>query len=131
MCVCVYISLSLYIYIYIHICTCICLEYSWVTDVEASHVCAKFSRTDFEVCILEPLLNHHFINQRLRVPDISDGVTITHATATVDPTTRRNTQYAERRKRRPVLAGLGHLLARRAPLPCHHGSAIFNVYMYV
>ena len=40
-----------------------------MTGFEASHVCAKFSQTYFEVLILEPLLNHHFINHHLRVPD--------------------------------------------------------------
>ena len=48
---------------------CMFLEYVWVTGVEASHVCAKFSRQGFEVCILEPLLNQHFINHHLRVSD--------------------------------------------------------------
>ena len=41
-----------------------------VTGVEASHVCAEFWQTCFEVCILEPLLNHHFINHHLRVPEV-------------------------------------------------------------
>ena len=49
---------------------CILSKYARVTGVEASHVCAKFSQTYFEVCILEPLLNPHFINHHLRMPDL-------------------------------------------------------------
>ena len=40
-----------------------------VTGVEASQVCAKFSQAHFELCILEPLLNPHFLNHHLRAPD--------------------------------------------------------------
>ena len=41
-----------------------------MTGVEASRVCAKLSQQCFEVCILEPLLNHHFMNRHLRVRDM-------------------------------------------------------------
>ena len=48
---------------------CMFSEYVLATGVEAGHVCAKFSQQYFEVFSLEPLLNHHFINYHLRVPD--------------------------------------------------------------
>ena len=46
------------------------LKYVWMTGVEASRVCAKFSQQHYEVCMSAPLLNHHFINHHLRVPAI-------------------------------------------------------------
>ena len=35
--------------------------------ISPSNVCAKFSHEYLEVCILEPVLNHHFINHHLRM----------------------------------------------------------------
>ena len=67
----------------LHFYSCMFSEYVWVTGVEASHVCAKFSQPCFDVCILEPLLNHHFIDHHLRVPDTCVRVTRADGIGTV------------------------------------------------
>ena len=38
--------------------------------ISPSYVCAKFSQTWFEVCMLQPFLNHHLLNHHLEAPDI-------------------------------------------------------------
>ena len=37
--------------------------------ISPHNACAKFSQRYFEVCILEPLLNRHFISHHLRMPE--------------------------------------------------------------
>ena len=66
----VYTGFSRYGVLYFY--GCMNSEYVWATGVEASHVCPKLSQRCVEVCILERLLNHHFINHHLRVPETWD-----------------------------------------------------------
>ena len=50
--------------------------------ISPSHVGNKFSHTYFELCILEPLLNHHIINHHLCAPNRRALQTYNHTNTT-------------------------------------------------
>ena len=54
----------MYIYIY-----CIYVSHTHLLHISPINRSAKFSQQYFEVCLLEPLLNCHFINHHLRMPE--------------------------------------------------------------